>query len=945
MRGARQHNLKNIDVEIPRNTLTVITGLSGSGKSSLAFDTIYAEGQRRYVETLSAYARQFLDQMERPDVDSIDGLSPSISIEQKTTSRSPRSTVGTITEIYDYLRLLYSSIGVPHCPNCGKPITRQSAEQIVQRVMALAPDDRVMIMAPIVRGRKGEFKKEMEKLVQHGFSRARVDGELVNLEDDLALDKRKNHTIEVVVDRLLVKPGIEHRLELSVGLAMKLGGGLVLVAVVNGDETLYSSRLACPDCGISVPQLEPRSFSFNSSYGACPECHGLGSRYDLDPAKVIVDWSKPLLDGGLGPGSASQNLIRSLHLVIQAYGFDLSTPFEKFPDKIQNLLLNGEPQRGGKTGFLGILGHLRQNLEASTSDTYREYLLDFMSATECSVCHGKRLRPESLAVKVNGMSIADFTSLPIARALEAARSIKLTGREQTIAGRIAHEITERLEFLHNVGLGYLTLGRSAATLSGGEGQRIRLATQIGSKLRGVLYVLDEPSIGLHHRDNGRLLAALENLRALGNTVLVVEHDEETIRRADYVIDLGPGAGRHGGELVASGTPAEIMNSSASLTGAYIAGRSQIAMLDERRSPNGKAISILGARENNLKNLDVVFPLGIMTVVTGVSGSGKSTLVNDILYRALARQLYRSREEPGAHKSIAGADLIDKVIRIDQSPIGRTPRSNPATYTGIFAAVRDLYAMLPESRERGYKPGRFSFNVSGGRCEACQGEGQRRIEMNFLPDVYVQCEVCGGRRYNHETLSVHYNGSSIADLLEMPVSDALQILENIPQVKQKLQTLVDVGLGYIHLGQSAVTLSGGEAQRIKLARELSKRQTGKTLYLLDEPTTGLHFDDVRKLLDVLHRLTDLGNTVIIIEHNLDVIRNADWILDLGPEGGEEGGRIVAQGTPEQVARVKKSYTGQALTEYFNGSRKNGSPKNGSVKNGSAKNMPAPTGELA
>jgi excinuclease ABC subunit A len=936
VRGARQHNLKNIDVEIPRNTLTVITGLSGSGKSSLAFDTIYAEGQRRYVETLSAYARQFLDQMERPDVDSIDGLSPAISIEQKTTSRSPRSTVGTITEIYDYLRLLYSSIGVPHCPSCGKPITRQSAEQIVQRVLSLTPDDRVMIMAPIVRGRKGEFKKEMEKLVQHGFSRARVDGELVNLEDDLALDKRKNHTIEVVVDRLLVKPGIEHRLEQSVALAMKLGGGLVLVAVVNGDETLYSERLACPDCGISVPQLEPRSFSFNSSYGACPECHGLGSRYDLDPAKVIVDWSKPILDGGLGPGSSSQNLVRSIQLVVQAYGFDLATPFEKFPDKIQNLLLNGEPQRSGqrgkRTGFLGILGCLRQNLEASTSDTYREYLLDFMSATECSVCHGQRLRPESLAVKVNGMSIADFTSLPIARALEAARSIKLTGRELTIAGRIAHEIAERLEFLYDVGLGYLQLGRSAATLSGGEGQRIRLATQIGSKLRGVLYVLDEPSIGLHHRDNGRLLAALENLRDLGNTVLVVEHDEETIRRADYVIDLGPGAGRHGGELVASGTPAEIMASAASLTGAYISGRQQIAMLSERRSPNGKAVTVLGARENNLKNLDAVFPLGVMTVVTGVSGSGKSTLVNDILYRALARQLYRSREEPGAHKSITGSELIDKVIRIDQSPIGRTPRSNPATYTGIFAAVRDLYAMLPESRERGYKPGRFSFNVAGGRCEACQGEGQRRIEMNFLPDVYVQCEVCGGRRYNHETLSVHYNGNSIADLLEMPVSDALQILENIPQVRQKLQTLVDVGLGYIHLGQSAVTLSGGEAQRIKLARELSKRQTGKTLYLLDEPTTGLHFDDVRKLLDVLHRLTDLGNTVIIIEHNLDVIRNADWILDLGPEGGEEGGRIVAQGTPEQVARVKKSYTGQALTAYFNGSEKSGTPKNGSANSG-------------
>ncbi len=919
VRGARQHNLKNIDVEIPRNTLTVITGLSGSGKSSLAFDTIYAEGQRRYVETLSAYARQFLDQMERPDVDAIDGLSPSISIEQKTTSRSPRSTVGTITEIYDYLRLLYSSIGVPHCPNCGKPITRQSAEQIVQRVMALTPDDRVMIMAPIVRGRKGEFKKEMEKLVQHGFSRARVDGELVNLEDDLRLDKRKNHTIEVVIDRLLVKPGIEHRLELSVGLAMKLGGGLVLVAVVNGEETLYSSRLACPDCGISVPQLEPRSFSFNSSYGACPECHGLGSRYDFDPAKVIVDWSKPLLDGGLGPGSASQNLNHGLQLVAEAYGIDLATPFEKFPDKIQNILLYGEPGRGAKTGFLGILGHLKQNLESSTSDTYREYLLDYMSATECPVCHGKRLRPESLAVKVNGMSIADFTALPVSRALETARRIKLAGREEMIAGRIVHEITERLQFLHEVGLGYISLSRSAATLSGGEGQRIRLATQIGSKLRGVLYVLDEPSIGLHHRDNGRLLAALENLRDLGNTVLVVEHDEETIRRADYVIDLGPGAGRHGGALVASGTPAQIIASADSLTGAYMAGRQRIAMLTERRSPNGKAITVLGARENNLKNLDITFPLGVMTVVTGVSGSGKSTLVNDILYRALAKQLYRSREEPGMHKSISGSELVDKVIRIDQSPIGRTPRSNPATYTGMFAQIRDLYAMLPESRERGYKPGRFSFNVPGGRCEACQGEGQRRIEMNFLPDVYVQCEVCGGRRYNHETLAVCYKGYSIADVLESPVSDALTILENIPQVKQKLQTLVDVGLGYIHLGQSAVTLSGGEAQRIKLARELSKRQTGKTLYLLDEPTTGLHFDDVRKLLDVLHRLTDLGNSVIIIEHNLDVIRNADWVLDLGPEGGEEGGRIVAQGTPEQVARVKKSYTGQALASYFNGAK--------------------------
>ena len=920
VRGARQHNLKNIDVEIPRNSLTVITGLSGSGKSSLAFDTIYAEGQRRYVETLSAYARQFLDQMERPDVDAIDGLSPAISIEQKTTSRSPRSTVGTITEIYDYLRLLFSSIGVPHCPKCGRAISRQTADQIVQRVMALTPEDRVMVLAPIVRGRKGEFKKEMEKLVQHGFTRARVDGELVNLDDDIPLDKRKNHTIEVVIDRLLVKPGIEHRLELSVGLAMKLAGGLVQVAVVGGEEQLYSERLACPDCGISVPQLEPRSFSFNSSYGACPECHGLGSRYDFDPAKVIVDWSKPLLDGGLGPGSASQNLIHMLQIAATAHGLDLSTPFEKFPEKVQNLLLFGEAGKGGKTGFGGILAYLKRVLEESTSEGYRDFLLDYMSATECPSCHGQRLRPESLAVKVNGLSIADFTELPVSRSLELARKIKLTGREAAIAGRVVHEIVERLQFLNAVGLGYIALDRSAATLSGGEGQRIRLATQIGSKLRGVLYVLDEPSIGLHHRDNARLLKALEELRDLGNTVLVVEHDEETIRRADYVIDLGPGAGRHGGELVADGTPEEIMEVPGSLTGAYISGRAQIEMRAERRPTNGAGITILGARENNLKNLDVTFPLGVMTVVTGVSGSGKSTLVNDILYRALAKTLYRSREEAGAHKGISGAENIDKVIRIDQSPIGRTPRSNPATYTGVFAQIRDLYAMLPESRERGYKPGRFSFNVTGGRCEACQGEGQRRIEMSFLPDVYVLCEVCGGRRYNHETLAVKYKGYSIADLLEMPASDALPLLENIPQVRQKLQTLVDVGLGYIHLGQSAVTLSGGEAQRIKLARELSKRQTGKTLYLLDEPTTGLHFDDVKKLLDVLHRLTDLGNMVVIIEHNLDVIRNADWIIDLGPEGGEEGGRIVAQGTPEQVARNKKSYTGQALAQHFNGNSK-------------------------
>ena len=925
VRGARQHNLKNINVEIPRNTLTVITGLSGSGKSSLAFDTIYAEGQRRYVETLSAYARQFLDQMERPDVDSIDGLSPSISIEQKTTSRSPRSTVGTITEIYDYLRLLYASIGQPHCPKCGRAISRQSAAQIVQRVMALKPEDRVMVLAPIVRGRKGEFKQELEKLAKHGFTRGRIDGELVSLEDEISLDKRKNHTIEVVVDRLLVKPGIEQRLEMSVGFAMKLAGGLVQVAIVGGDEQLYSERLACPDCGIDVPKLEPRSFSFNSVYGACPECHGLGSRFDFDPAKVINDWSKPLLEGALGPGSASQNLIHQIRIVAAAYGIDLSAPFEKLPERIQNLFFYGEPGGGGKTGFLGIFGYLKNALNESTSDTYNDWLMEHMSATKCPACHGKRLRPESLAVQVEGMSIADFTAMPVSRALQRARQIHLTGREEQIAGRIMQEIVERLQFLNAVGLGYISLDRSAATLSGGEGQRIRLATQIGSKLRGVLYVLDEPSIGLHHRDNGRLLNALEELRNLGNTVLVVEHDEETIRRADYVVDLGPGAGRHGGDVVARGTPQQIMQVPESLTGAYISGKARIDMRPERRRVNGNAITVLGARENNLKNIDVAFPLGLINVVTGVSGSGKSTLVNDILYRALAKALYRSREQAGEHKAISGAENIDKVIRIDQSPIGRTPRSNPATYTGVFTHIRDLYAMLPESRERGYKPGRFSFNVAGGRCEACQGEGQRRIEMNFLPDVYVVCEVCGGRRYNQETLAVKYKGQSIADLLETPVSEALPLLENIPQVRQRLQTLVDVGLGYLHLGQSAVTLSGGEAQRIKLARELSKRQTGRTLYLLDEPTTGLHFDDVRKLLDVLHRLTDLGNTVIIIEHNLDVIRNADWIIDLGPEGGEDGGRIVAQGTPEHVARTKKSYTGQALAHYFRNNGAGGAPE--------------------
>jgi excinuclease ABC subunit A len=931
VRGARQHNLKNISLEIPRNTLTVITGLSGSGKSSLAFDTLYAEGQRRYVESLSAYARQFLDQMERPEVDSIEGLSPAIAIEQKTTTRSPRSTVGTITEIYDYLRVIYSSIGMPHCPKCGRPITRQSTEQIVQSVRALRAGERVMVLAPVVRGRKGEYKKEFEKYLKAGFVRARVDGALVNLEEPPALDRRRNHTIEIVVDRILIKEDIVKRLEPSVEMALKLTGGLVTIAVVGGVERTYSEKLACANCGISVPALEPRSFSFNSPYGACPECHGLGSKYSFDPAKVIVDWSKPLFEGGLGPGSGSAFLQRTLKLAAVAYGFDLDTPFEKFPRKIQNLVLYGNPADGPgarsqsrSLNFQGILGFLESSLDDSSSDTYREWLTQYMSPTPCAGCEQKRLRPESLAVKVGDYSIAEFTSLALSHARTAVEKILagLTPRHRTIAGRPLAEVAERIDFLLAVGLGYLTLDRSASTLSGGEAQRIRLATQIGSRLRGVLYVLDEPSIGLHARDNGRLLGTLEVLRDLGNTVLVVEHDEETIRRANYVVDLGPGAGKAGGHLVAIGTPSEIAANPASLTGRYLSGGMKIPIPEKRRTPDGKSLRVVGANANNLKNLDVSFPLGILTVVTGVSGSGKSTLINDILYRALAQKLYRSSEAPGAHRTILGIEQIDKVIEIDQAPIGRTPRSNPATYTGVFTPIRELFAMLPESRERGYRAGRFSFNVKGGRCEACQGDGLRRIEMSFLPDVYVLCEVCRGRRYNAETLSVRFKGQSISDLLEMPIEDALSILENIPQIKQKLQTMVDVGLGYVQLGQSATTLSGGEAQRTKLARELSRRQTGRTLYILDEPTTGLHFDDVKKLLDVLNRLVDLGNTVIIIEHHLDVIKQADWIIDLGPEGGEDGGRIVAQGTPEQIARVKKSYTGAVLAPALGLANSNG-----------------------
>ena len=933
VRGARQHNLRNVDVSIPRNTLTVVTGLSGSGKSSLAFDTIYAEGQRRYVETLSAYARQFLDQMERPDVDAIDGLSPAISIEQKTTSRSPRSTVGTITEIYDYLRLLYASVGQPHCPQCGRTISRQTAEQIVARVAGLSPGERITVYAPIVRGRKGEFREELEALDQQGF-RARIDGEMTELTEGMRLEKRKNHTVEAVVDRIILKPlaGVEvaepgappiydtKRLETSVLKALQMANGLVLIAVHGMEETLYSSSMACPDCGINVPRLEPRSFSFNSNYGACGECHGLGSIYDFDPAKTITDWSKPLLDGAMGPGSASQYLLKLIKLAAEKYKINLKVAFSELPEAQRNLLLYGPPKgETGRTGFHGIFAYLRSNMEETKSEGYREYMMQFMSATKCPRCHGKRLRPESLAVTVpigdQAASIADFTALPLERALTGARAMAFTGRDRIIADRLQREIIERLEFLNAVGLGYLSLDRSAATLSGGEGQRIRLATQIGSKLRGVLYVLDEPSIGLHQRDNQRLIAALEALRDLGNTVLVVEHDEDTIRKADYVLDLGPGAGKNGGHLISSGTPQQVMDDPASLTGQYLAGKIEIVARANPRPLTGNWITVEDAHSHNLQHVTAHFPLGVMTVVTGVSGSGKSTLVNDILYRALAKELYGSREEPGQHGAVRGVDQLDKVIQIDQSPIGRTPRSNPATYTGVFTAMRDLFAMLPDSRERGYKPGRFSFNVQGGRCEACQGEGQRRIEMNFLPDVYVLCDICNGRRYNQETLTVKFNGYSIADLLELPIADAVPILKDIPTVHAKLQTLVDVGLGYIHLGQSATTLSGGEAQRMKLARELSKRQTGRTLYLLDEPTTGLHFDDVRKLLEVLHRLTDLGNTVVIIEHNLDIVRNADYLLDMGPEGGEGGGRVVAHGTPEQVATVAASHTGAFLARHY------------------------------
>jgi len=959
VRGARQHNLKNISVEIPRDRLTVITGLSGSGKSSLAFDTIYAEGQRRYVESLSAYARQFLDQLERPDVDSVDGLSPAISIEQKTVSRSPRSTVGTVTEVYDYLRLLFSSIGQPHCHICGAQITRQSVEQIVHSVLSMPEGERVMVLAPVVRGRKGEFRKELEKLAKDGFLRARVDGELVSLDEEIKLDKRRNHTVEAVVDRLLIKPGINERLTESVRTALKLTGGAVLISVVDGEEKLYSERMACVNCQINVPPLEPRSFSFNSIYGACKRCHGLGTVLEVDPSKIITDATeradKLFLPLAAADKQGAAYLKSALVAVIEHFKADPQLPFSGLPKQVREAFFQGvEGQITFRQGLYryesdwkGAVRHLSERMHNAPSERVREALEELVSPVECPECDGKRLQPESLAVRVGGRGIAEYTALPIEEAVAAFDRLKLNEREAQIAGLVLREIRNRLRFLATVGLGYITLNRASATLSGGEGQRIRLATQIGSQLRGVLYVLDEPSIGLHPRDNQKLLETLSALRDLGNTVLVVEHDEETIRRADYVVDLGPAAGAHGGEIVAAGTPEDVACNPASVTGQYICGKLSIEVPGERRAPNGLAVTLRGASANNLKHVDATFPLGLLTVVTGVSGSGKSTLVDDILYRALARHVYGSLEEPGEFDSIEGLENVDKVIEIDQSPIGRTPRSNPATYTGLFTPIRELYAMLPESRERGYKPGRFSFNVKGGRCEACEGDGLKRIEMNFLPDVYVLCDVCRGARYNRETLSVKYKGKSIAELLDTTVEEALPILENIPQIKQKLQTLLDVGLGYIKLGQSATTLSGGEAQRIKLARELSKRATGRTIYILDEPTTGLHFADVHKLLDVLQRLVSLGNTVIVIEHNLDVIKSADHVIDLGPEGGANGGRVVAAGTPEDVARVRKSHTGRALRPLLNGHAANGGGQaqanSKGAKNGGANGKPSARGK--
>jgi excinuclease ABC subunit A len=925
--GAREHNLKDIDVRLPRNSLIVITGLSGSGKSSLAFDTIYAEGQRRYVESLSAYARQFLGQMDKPDVDSIEGLSPAISIDQKTTSRNPRSTVGTVTEIYDYLRLLWARIGHPHCPNCDRPIAAQSAEQIIDQVMTLAEGTRFMVLAPVVRGRKGEYGKLFEELRADGYTRVKVDGELRRLEEDIALDKKFKHDIAVVVDRLMMRSDVRKRLADSIETAVGIAEGMVEIELVDTSEVrTYSERFACLHCGTSMPELEPRMFSFNSPHGACPRCTGLGTQMEIDPELIVPEPSLTLNEGAILPWatSASNYYDQMTQAIADRYEVDMDTPWYDLPDDVQECFLYGTSgdrlyisyrnrfgrRRSYTTTFEGIVPNLERRYRETDSDYSREKIEEYMSVRPCPACDGARLRPESLAVRVGGLGIHDVTRMSARRTIEWFEDLSLTDTERQIARLVLREINERLRFLDNVGVGYLSLERAAGTLSGGEAQRIRLATQIGSSLVGVLYILDEPSIGLHQRDNARLIATLERLRDLGNMVIVVEHDEGTMRAADHLVDLGPGAGEHGGRIIAEGAPEQVMRVADSLTGQFLAGTQEIAVPPKRRRPQGH-IEIEGAAQHNLQKVDVKVPLGVVCCVTGVSGSGKSTLVNEVLYKAVANKLHRAKMRPGTHRRVTGLEQVDKIINIDQSPIGRTPRSNPATYTGVFDHIRDLFSRTQESRARGYKPGRFSFNVKGGRCEVCRGDGQIKIEMHFLPDVYVPCEQCHGKRYNRETLDVRFKGRTIADVLEMPVEEALAFFEHIPKIKRRLQTLHDVGLDYIRLGQPATTLSGGEAQRVKLATELSKVATGRTLYILDEPTTGLHFADVQRLLDVLGRLVDAGNTVVVIEHNLDVIKTADRLIDLGPEGGEEGGRVVAEGTPEQVAATPGSHTGRFL----------------------------------
>ena len=926
--GARAHNLKNINVEIPRDKLVVVTGLSGSGKSSLAFDTIYAEGQRRYVESLSAYARQFLGQMDKPDVDNIEGLSPAISIDQKTTSHNPRSTVGTVTEVYDYLRLLYARAGRPHCPSCGKPIAQQSVDQMVDAILTQPEGTKLLIMTQLVRGKKGEHRKILDQIRRDGYVRVRIDGELRDLGEEIALEKQKKHTIEIVVDRLVVRAGMESRLTDSLETALRAGGGVVYVQVVDGELLMFSENFACVDCGISLPEIAPRMFSFNSPFGACPVCTGLGSHKEFDEELVVPDPTLSVADGVFAPLSKNPNSygMRAITALLRAHDYDEHTQWNRMDKKTQKLLLYGSEEyvsfqytnmfgeeKEYNVPYEGVLPTLARRYRETDSEEMRESYEDYMTETPCTACHGARLKPETLAVTIGGKSIADLTALTIREAdtflTEAEKDF--SPREAKIAVEILKEIHARLNFLLDVGLDYLTLSRAAGTLSGGEAQRIRLATQIGSGLMGVLYILDEPSIGLHQRDNNRLLATLRHLRDLGNTLIVVEHDEDTMYAADHIIDIGPGAGEHGGEVVAEGTAAEIMKNPASITGQYLARKKFIPVPAERRKGNGNVLEIVGAAENNLKNINVKFPLGTLTLVTGVSGSGKSTLVNEILYRGVASRLYRAKGKPGKHKKIKGLEHIDKAINIDQQPIGRTPRSNPATYTGVFDAIRDLFSQVSESRMRGYKAGRFSFNVKGGRCEACRGDGILKIEMQFLPDVYVPCEVCKGARYNRETLEVHYKGKTIAEVLDMTIDEAVDFFQNVPRIARKLEIIRDVGLGYIRLGQPATTLSGGEAQRVKLATELSKRSTGKTLYILDEPTTGLHAADIHKLLVILQRLVDGGDTVVVIEHNLDVIKAADYVIDLGPEGGVRGGTIVAQGTPEQIVKVPESYTGQFL----------------------------------